>query len=327
MIVKSRKFPIAIKKLKAIQGRLEQSHPKFELISENIAKRLSGYKGEQSLDYHLSFLDEKTFHIIHDVRLFDGKHYFQIDTLILSRKFIYLVEVKNITGTLFFDNQFNQLIRTQNNTKEAFPDPLLQIERQCNQLNKWLKLHKFKNLQIVDLVVISSPRTILETFPNNEKIHQKVIHSAKLPIKIKHIEETQEKNILTENQLNRISKLIIEKHTPSNTDFIALYNIQGDELQKGVICPKCTRLPMDIVRRRWVCKYCHFISKDAHLSAIEDYSLLIGKEITNSQIRTFLKIPSIYIANNILNSLKVNVTGKNKGRVYHLDSDLRIQDY
>lgn len=327
MIVKPRKFSIAIRKLKAIQGRLLQSHPKYELISENIAKRMAGYNGEQSLDYHLSFLDEKTFQIIHDVRLFDGKHYFQIDTLILSRKLIYLVEVKNITGTLFFDNQFHQLIRTQNNTKEAFPDPLLQIERQCNQLNKWLKLHKFKNLQIVDLVVISSPRTILETFPNNEKIHQKVIHSAKLPFKIKYFEESQEKNLLTENQLNKLSKHIIEKHTPGNTDFLAVYNISGDELQKGVICSQCTKLPMDIVRGRWVCKYCHFISKNAHLSALEDYFLLISKEITNAQIRTFLKIPSIYMANKILTSLKVNVTGKNKGRVYHLDFDSKIQNY
>ncbi|WP_226670704.1 nuclease-related domain-containing protein [Metabacillus litoralis] len=321
MIIKPRKYPIAIRKLKAIQGRLSQSHPKHEIIRENIAKRIVGYNGEQSLDYHLSFLDEKTFHIMHDVRLFDGKHYFQIDTLILSRKFIYLLEVKNISGTLFVDNQFNQLIRTQNNTKEAFLDPLIQVERQCNQLNKWLKLHKIRNLQIKSLIVISSPRTILETFPNNEKIHQKVIHSAKLPFKMKYFEESQEKNLLTENQLNKLSKLIIEKHTPGNTDYLELYNISDEELQKGVICSNCSSLPMEINRGRWICKKCYFISKDAHLSALEDYSLLISKEITNTQLRTFLKIPSIYMANKILTSLKVNVTGKNKGRVYHLEID------
>lgn len=317
MIIKPRVYPLYIKKLEALQRRLLSEHPKFELIKESFGKRIAGYKGEQSLDYHLGFLAEHQYHILHDVRLYDGTHFFQLDTVILSKKFILILEVKNITGTLYFDSNFNQLLRIQDDKKESFPDPILQVERQSYQLRKWLRLVKQSNLPVQSLVVISTPRTILETTPQNEKIYKKVIHSAKLPFAISSIEQEYEKNFLSENQLFQISQQMVTNHTPLNIDILAQYKIPKGDILKGVICSYCKSLPMKRSKGKWICPKCSFVSKDAHLSALEDYSLLIDSTITNQKMRDFLNIQSTSIANKLLFSLKLESSGVKKGRIYY----------
>lgn len=320
MIIKPRKYPVSILSLEALQRRLKQNHPQHPQIKEELAKKTAGFKGEQSIDYFLSFLTEGMYHILHDVRLKIGDHFFQIDILILSRRFLLILEVKNITGTLFFDRNFNQLIRTQGDKRVAFPDPIMQVNRQYHQLKKWLIQNKYKNIPIIPLVIISSPRTILETSHQNDEIYHKIIHSAKLPQIVSKLERTYEKNILTERQLSKLDQLISECHTEPSINILSQYKISENEVLKGVICPNCTSLPMNIKRGKWICPSCTHISKDAHIEALKDYSLLIDQQITNSQLRDFLQVPSIYVGTKLLTSLNLTHTGKNKGRVYHLNS-------
>jgi hypothetical protein len=226
MIIKPRLFPVYIQKLEALTRRLSQDHPKFELIKENLSKRIAGFKGEESLDYHLKFLDEKQYNILHDVRLFDGIHYFQMDTVILSKKCILILEVKNFVGTLHFDSNFSQLIRLHDGKKESFPDPILQVESQSVQLRRWLRHVNCAKLPVESFVVISNPRTILETTHHNEKIYKKVIHSAKLPFSISSIEQNYDKNYLSEKQLLRLSQQMVKDDSPLDTDILARYNIE-----------------------------------------------------------------------------------------------------
>lgn len=306
LIVKARKYPKYLRQLEALLRRLPHSHPKYEKMKENYAKRTAGYKGEQSIDYSLSFLDEQKYFILHDVRLFDGTHYFQIDTLIFCKQFILILEVKNISGTLFFDTDFNQLIRILDDRREAFPDPLLQMKRQAIQLKKWLRISKFRNkdIPIESLVILSSPRTIIETSPHNHLIYNKVIHSAKLPFAVSQLENLSHVNFFTEKQLFQLSELFVENHTPLQIDILTQYEMSKDDLIKGVFCTNC-----------------HFISKDAHLYALEDYFLLIDCTITNKQARDFLKIPSTKLANRILTSSNLNSKGINKGKIYFQKDD------
>ncbi|WP_243292865.1 hypothetical protein [Bacillus sp. FJAT-47783] len=56
MIKKERTKPIKLKKLEALIRRLSSTHPKRPLVQKELAKHLAGYRGEQSIDYHLSHL-------------------------------------------------------------------------------------------------------------------------------------------------------------------------------------------------------------------------------------------------------------------------------
>lgn len=73
--------------------------------------------------------------IFHGIRLTNGKYFFQIDTLILSAKFALILEVKNFSGTLFFDPQFKQMIQTTLNGEErGYPHPIEQANLQAEEL-------------------------------------------------------------------------------------------------------------------------------------------------------------------------------------------------
>ncbi|MED1204551.1 nuclease-related domain-containing protein [Heyndrickxia acidicola] len=125
MVVKERKIPIKIQKIEALLRRIPITHPKRPLMEEELAKSYAGYRGEQSLDYHFKFLPEKNYLILHDLRLNNNEHsYFQVDSLLMSSKFLVIIEAKNISGSIIFDDHFNQLIRTINGKEEAFSDPI-----------------------------------------------------------------------------------------------------------------------------------------------------------------------------------------------------------
>ena len=79
MIVKERQMPIYLRQLEALFRRLPAHHPKRDMIVESLAKHKAGYKGEQAINYPLSFLSEEKYRILHDIRLFDQNYHFQID--------------------------------------------------------------------------------------------------------------------------------------------------------------------------------------------------------------------------------------------------------
>jgi hypothetical protein len=150
--------------------------------------------------------------------LFDQKHYFQIDTLIVSSCFLLFLEIKNIIGTLIFDAKFNQLIRIADGTsEEGFPDPLLQLKRQEMQLRKWRSLHGLHNIPIQFLIVISSPRTIIKA--SDKILLNKVIHSANLPNRIKQIKNQYKEKVIG-NINGRIDQMMNE-HSPQRQNILA----------------------------------------------------------------------------------------------------------
>lgn len=236
MIVKERKIPVHLLQLEALLRRLPAHHPKRNMVAENLAKFMAGYKGELAIKYPLSFLSETRYSILHDIRLFDQKHYFQIDTLIVSSCFLLFLEIKNIIGTLIFDAKFNQLIRIADGTsEEGFPDPLLQLKRQEMQLRKWLSLHDLYNIPIESLVVISSPRTIIKT--SDEILPNKIIHGANLPNRIKQIENQYKEEAIS--NINGLINQIMNGHIPQRQNILVQYKVKEEELLKGVQCEEC----------------------------------------------------------------------------------------
>ncbi|ENQ3080922.1 nuclease-related domain-containing protein [Bacillus multifaciens] len=319
MIVKERKMPIYLRQLEALFRRVPTDHPKRDAISETLAKHKAGYKGEQAIDYPLSFLPDKKYSILHDIRLFDHDHYFQIDTLILSTRFILLLEIKNITGTLLFDSEFNQLIRISEQKSEGFPDPILQITRQERQLQKWLHLYGFSTLPIESLVVISTPRTIIKTSSHEQDFSRKVIHSANLPHKIDDLERMHVE-ILSVQEIQDLTFQMITNHSPLHRNILEQYQIAKHELLKGVQCPECSYLPMVKTMKGWYCSNCNDISKSAHKDALQEYALLLGTTVTNKELKEFLHITSSSVIKRLIGAMNLPYKGEYKGRKYDLTS-------
>lgn len=318
MIRKKRRKPIKLLKTDALLRRVPEEHPKRSDIENDLARMKAGYHGEQALDYHLSFIDRDRFLILHDLRLHDKIHYFQIDTLILHPSFFLILEVKNISGTLYFDPQFDQMVRTKNEKEEVFPDPVRQVLRQSSQLATWLEKRKYKLSPIESVVVIPNARTNLQTSPNNKDCLRKVIRDTRLVETIKDFEARHCEDHFTSTELRKLATQLVRYDTPLDPNVLNQYGIDPSELVVGVACPACGLFAMKREWGTWRCPHCGCKSKDAHVAALRDYTLLIGSTISNREAREFLRLPTSRIAHNTLQALGHPYEGTTKGTRYNL---------
>jgi ribosomal protein L37AE/L43A len=316
MKVKEKQIPRIVLKLQALLPRTSPIHIKAAYVKDDLAKFLAGYKGEKSIDFHLSFLPKDDYFIFHDLRLFDGERYFQIDILVLSRRSIFILEVKNMSGSLEFDRDFNQLIQMKNGQEKAFPDPVLQLQRQKSQFKKWLVLNHLPHLPIHGLVVISNPQTVIKS--TNKHTNKVVLHSNLLPHRIIEINNKNNTEQISQKEIKKIIRKTIKMDTPLNSSILDHYQMTRNDIKKGIFCPFCNHIPLDRGHGYWVCSKCSTKSKDAHLKALIEYELLFGDSISSSELKDFLMISSSSLASRILNSVASITEGTTKGRVYTL---------
>ncbi|MEK4564319.1 nuclease-related domain-containing protein [Alkalihalobacillus sp. FSL R5-0424] len=310
MNIKTRGIPLQLLGLEALVRRVVNSN---EMVEADLKKWKSGYSGERSLDYYLNQLDD--FLILHDLRLSTNSYtYFQLDTLLLSRCGLVILEVKNYQGRITFNDENHQVLRTLHQVEERIPNPLLQASRQKIELEQFLIMQGWPTLPISYFVVYSSPQTILNTSS------QKVIHAEALPSKLRQYVQSTRKECLTTNQMNQIGNVLKQSHQPPQLNLLQKYNVAPPSIRTGVHCPKCSKLVMtrEPRYRKWTCAHCAYQSSSAHIATLQDYALLFGPTITNEQARFFLNIKSPSATKYHLNQLNLHTTGKNRGHVYHI---------
>lgn len=315
MIVKERFIPTKIIKNETLLRRLLENHPKWIHIDKDLAKRKAGYNGEKATDYYVKKLPNQEFFNLFDLRLQINHDFFQIDTLILSTTFALILEIKNISGSLYFDHTFKQLIRTLNDIENGFICPIVQAERHVSKLNKWFLSRKI-SLPIEYLVVISNPSTIIKTDPHNIKAIDKVIHAHELVEKVEMIRKKHFEEKFSMKEVKKLAKQIVKNHTPLPYNPLKYYQIPKTSILSGVQCPSCKTIPMVRVRGSWYCTKCKTYNKDAHIQSLNDYFLLISSTVTNQQFREFLHLPSPSIAKKMLTSMNLSYTGEKKSRIY-----------
>lgn len=315
MIKKERSRPLNLLKMEVLHRRLPPDHPSMVHIEQSLTRSRAGYKGELALDYHLSLLPHKKYLIFHDLRLESEDHFFQIDSILVCPSYLVILEVKNFSGILQFDPEFNQMTRYIDGKEEGFPDPLLQVERQQEQLYKWLKRKSLESLPIETLVVISYPSTIIRA-PSTHS--SQIIHSANLRKTMKKFEDRYQHEQFSTKDLRKLTTHLNKNNVPLDQDIFQLFQFQQKDLRLGVQCQSCSSIPMTRSRGYWFCHECKATSKDAHLEAVQDYALLVGSTITNRQLREFLQLPSQTIGKRILKSLDLKLSGTKKGCIYEL---------
>lgn len=315
MIAKRRTFPLRILIDEALLRRLPQNHPKRQEILRDLLIRRAGLRGEKEIDYYLSLLNENDFYILQDLRLPLGANHFQMDFLLLSPQFALIIENKHMPGIIEFDSDFSQVLRRHNDKTEVYDDPIVQVNRQLNQLQTWLKLHRIPLLPFEFLVTYSHPGSILQNPSKNPEIYNRICRSTKLVMKINEYQTRHQKEFLTAKDLKKMIKLLIKSHEPEGSH-LHKFNLSPSDILPGILCPSCQKYHMERISKVWHCHYCGAISTDAHEQAIQDYFLLISQTITNKQLRQFLLLPSQKIASNLLVSSGLEYAGCTKNRVY-----------
>lgn len=322
MIKKPLTVPIPIYQELALLRRLSPSHKKVPIIKEDLAKRISGYKGEKRIVYFLSFLKKNQYDIFYGLRLIH-EYAFQMDVLLVSQKFLLIIEVKNISGTLLFDRFSDQLIRILNEKENRFSNPIIQAKRQKQQLEIWIASHKFPLIPIEYLVVNVNSSTILKTNYYNQELLERVIHDEQIIDKIEKLEQRFNQSIYDLKTLQKLNRLFLKSHQELIFNIMEKFEVEKHEIKTGVRCLGCGKIHMERLSGKWVCTVCKTTSKEAHKEAIFDYLFLFHK-ISNQECRKFLKLNSRVTASKFLNSLQLLITGSTKGTYYTLPNATKL---
>lgn len=316
MFDKNLGIPKILLQSEALEGRVPDNFLKLSDIKAKIRILRSGYNGEKVINHHIGQIPYQKYHIFHDIRLPIGTTFFQIDAILLSPNLILMLEGKNHSGTLRFEE--NQMIQEYLDTREIYENPISQVNRHKILLKYWLEKYHVSSIPIESFVVVTKSSTEIIIRPGYSEAEEKVCKANDLLTKIVSLEVNFKKEYLNPTEIEKVRELFLRNHTPQRIDILKMFGVDESDIIAGVRCPNCSFIPMNYNRKIWICPMCQFISKDAFLKAIDDYFLIKKTTITNADLRNFLLLPSSRSTTYLLSSLKLPYTGTSRDRVYHL---------
>jgi hypothetical protein len=232
-----------------------------------------GYQGEVMFD-HLTVELQNDILVINDLCLEYNNTIFQIDTLIISQKTIYLFEVKNYKGDYIYESENFKLLLS----KKEIINPLGQLNRCRNLLQDLLRsLHI--QLPLESYLVFINPEFTLYQAPLNEQII--------FPTQLKCLMNTlnQRPSKLTDWH-RKIAAQLVSMHLPKNPNS-KIPRYKYGQLKKGTICADCFSFMTYDGDRKLFCEKCDYEEHvdSAILRSVEELKLLFpDKKITTNLV-------------------------------------------
>lgn len=310
----TRKKPDLLFSLPRLINRLSRQFPGNERseLENYLYKIQAGYSGELKVDKYLasvSHLASKT--ILTDVRLpLKSGSSFQIDTLIISKKYILVLEVKNIKGNLYFKTNPHYLLRKLGETETMMECPVTQLELAKLNLDQWLQQYGI-NTNVHGEIVLASKSAFIKEIPNNSP----VTYLKRLSLSLLEKEDFSE--VFDYQQVQNIIQLI-ERHQIKYQPLplCEYFNINIKSLKLGQLCVHCSESTIYKTERTQHCPYCKTDQPNNFWEPIKDWFLLVDKFITNAQCRYFLGLKNKQDANYKLNLLELNKQGSSVNTRY-----------
>lgn len=268
MVIQERPIPLDLLIFRVLLARMQLSEKEIT----NYAVRQKGYEGELKSDEWLKGLTDQWL-LLHGLLLeYDGSK-FQIDTLIIAFERIYILDVKNFEGDYFLEEN-KWYTKTNPNVK----NPLHQLSR-CEILFRKLLLDLGYNYPIESNLIFINPEFHLYT----TTINPVIIFPAQLNRFLKKLNMRPTKLNQRHHQLaQKLASLHIVESPYSR---VPSYSF--GTLKKGIFCPKCYLLYMDVGKELCICSNCGCIEgvDDAVLRSVEEFMLLFpDRKVTVNDI-------------------------------------------
>lgn len=290
---------LVLQKLEAVIPRLPQNHPRLPDLEYELAREMKGYIGEKRVDYFLEELAGR-FTMLRGICLRVGGKRFQIDTLMITDNAIYIIEVKNVSGTVTFDTTLNQFTRDDGKEEIGFRHPVTQAELQQMRLENWLRERNHQHIPIHFFIAFGEPSTVIKVDGDTETIARLVAHGEHIPRKI----SAKEKELSLEGgrkiEQRLLGKAILQESEELDYDILEKFGVRPDDVRPGVHCAGCGWLGMARQHGGWHCPKCKTMRKYVPNNALSDFFLLIKSSISNKECMYFLNINSRFTATRIL---------------------------
>ncbi|MFC4410310.1 nuclease-related domain-containing protein [Chungangia koreensis] len=301
--------------MRSLLRRLSQDQPKYEQIIEDYRLREVGVLGEERMKKKLAELRlQIPYVLLQDVNLADGEWKTQIDFLLITDRVCLVLEAKNISGELYFDDKTEEFYRfNQEGNKKYFPNPHYQVLKNIRFMENWFLRHNIP-LPVTGAAFMTAKNSRLVTKPPVYRVYKLETLIEKISAMLSHFSSP----LLSYDDISHLKNTFsfIQEHfkPPPLCNY---YKLHHSEIETGVICPSCGQLPMEW-KMIWLCPFCGFKSRDAHHSAIKDYLTIVKPTITNKEFRQFCHVTSVYTASRMLRLKCLDAKNLTSGRVYTL---------
>lgn len=178
----------------------------FWLLFTQLDQLIAGYKGEALGQKELKKLKRYGYKVFANMKLKHNNDKSEMDFIVIGSNGIFIVEVKNIKGTIaghVEDEHLIQIKKTKNNTYEnKFYNPIKQVNTHVYKLSKYLKENNI-NYWIEGYVYFPKKHSNIQVKNNN------VIYSKKgKDSLLKHIENYENNQKITLSNQEKISALV-----------------------------------------------------------------------------------------------------------------------
>lgn len=244
-------FDVSIPMIDIFYSRIPHDHPQKTFIEAQMNNMKIGYRGEAKL---LRFLEEVNFKqsplvIRNFLTRVHQKRIIQIDYLLVTRKYLLIIEVKNIAGHIQFNSNPPQMIRTlEGRPSQAMDCPFVQLDR---NLDGFIASLPDSKLPIYTSLVWANSST---TFDLPFEAPHLFLTLKKVPLMIQELEKLPD--LLSNKQFNALKKRIVQKaQSFQEQSFCDRYQINPLDLRKGLYCVECYQLLTKSIRT-WICTNC-----------------------------------------------------------------------
>lgn len=311
MFLKERGAPELLTSLPRLLHRLPKGHSSYELVMSDHYKIKAGFGGEQQVDQLLrKGRWREPVLIIGDLQL--DRSFCQMDTVILTSHFALVLEVKNYSGTLSFDEKsFHMKQETREGKLLGYNSPITQAWNAQAELQVLFE-ELAVSLPVYACVVLPYATTLIENGP----AELPVVYGYSLKRFISTLPRTD--SPLSSEEMARVGQLLVERHTTFSTkNFQEWYRYSAADLKKGVLCSICGLRCVKSSQRTLFCDGCKMPSGDGYAHALADWFDFVAPEISSAQCREFLGLKDKYAVRYLIGKMGYVRRGNGRGCRYY----------
>ncbi|AOM81727.1 nuclease-related domain-containing protein [Salisediminibacterium beveridgei] len=315
MIVKPRNQPLDIHIIKALQRRLPHALSQEPFLKEQLAQFLAGFTGEKELDYVLEGLsfDFPDSRIIQDLRLAVGANHVQIDTLALTRKGVFLLEVKHLSGVVRLDTVNCQMIQLKDGQSRTMKDPFGQMSTAGRKFRNWFTANRIASPPVFQLLVFTNDHMELDAASATGFVRRWDVIDAMLH------QSHGQPDVMDAAEIKELGRLLVKHHRPQHPHYqFGKYQSYHAKVNPGVYCPRCGEYILHKRATGWYCGDCAKTRQLAATSALTDFALTTAPFISCREAKAFLQERDRHIIYRTLEKTGLPRT-KNNARVIHYD--------
>ncbi|ATO51051.1 NERD domain-containing protein [Brevibacillus laterosporus] len=206
-------------------------------IERDIRFLTYGLDGENNVYFELKNSFQPIL-CLHDVRVVYEDYVAQLDFVVISNKFICILETKKLSGNISIDQDGN-FVRIMKNKygkeyKMGIYSPITQNTRHIDIIKHVLsKELKINNMPILSLVVMANPKTIINKHSCPTEIENSIIKYDQIKATLERYQNDKANTYnVAEKQMHEISNLLVKLNTPLKMDLVAKYQLSNNDFQK-----------------------------------------------------------------------------------------------